>query len=161
LGKIADVRFTSDAPILGEEGDPETQKRIDAINTLVDNSPVTAGRVVNFHFGWVPSEINGEQHVSEAIFTAKHTGERKALPADAIYTAIGFTEAEAAAVKRDAHISEITDLETGRLAQGLYCVGWLRRGPRGTIPANRADAKMVSEAIIEDFENNQLEKVTV
>ena len=42
--------------------------------------------------------------------------------------------------------------ETGRFGQGLYRTGWFKRGPRGTIPENRADAKEVTDEIIADVE---------
>ncbi|MEY4499933.1 MAG: hypothetical protein RL319_921 [Actinomycetota bacterium] len=157
LAKISDVRFTSDA-LKPSEVDVETQKRIDAIDSLVSGSPAEASREVNFHFGWAPSEISGNQKVSSIRFTANNERKDLVLNADAIFTAIGFTESEAAAVKLDAHLTEATDLDRGFLDDGLYCVGWLRRGPRGTIPANRADAKMVSESIIQDFEKKKIKK---
>ena len=33
---------------------------------------------------------------------------------------------------------------------GLYCVGWARRGPTGTIGTNKPDGFLVSEAIAAD-----------
>ncbi|MEY4494236.1 MAG: hypothetical protein RL570_351 [Actinomycetota bacterium] len=154
LIKIPDVRFTSDA-VVTEGFDAETQKRVDAISALVENSPRDASREVNFHFGWTPLEISGQQKVETIKFIAKDNRTDLSLSTDAIFTAIGFTESELSSIKRDAHISSATNLERGFLDDGLYCVGWLRRGPQGTIPANRADAKLVSDAIIQDFENKQ------
>jgi ferredoxin--NADP+ reductase len=40
------------------------------------------------------------------------------------------------------------DLSNGFLDDGLYCTGWFRRGPTGTIPDNRADARHVAEHIV-------------
>ena len=39
----------------------------------------------------------------------------------------------------------------GRILPGLYCVGWARRGPSGTIGTNRPDGFGVIEKIAEDI----------
>ena len=40
--------------------------------------------------------------------------------------------------------------QEGRIAQGLYCVGWARRGPSGTIGTNRPDGFAIVEKIAAD-----------
>lgn len=149
LSKIDDVRFRADG--IGEDSaaeDPASQSRHDAIVELVDNSPVEARRTVHFHFGWTPAQVIGADRVNGIRFTASDaSGAELLLDADAVCTAIGFSEAVDAPVRRTDHESTTSDLETGYLDRGLYCVGWLRRGPRGTIPENRADARMVADVI--------------
>lgn len=39
----------------------------------------------------------------------------------------------------------------GRIEPGLYVVGWAKRGPSGTIPTNRAEAKAVADLLLADF----------
>ncbi|MEN9735447.1 MAG: hypothetical protein RL129_157 [Actinomycetota bacterium] len=148
LGKIPEVRFTSDA-ITPTNMDADTQKRIDAINELTSKSPINAKRTVNFHFGWSPKAITGNEKVTGITFMSSSATLNLAV--DTVYSAIGFQEARTASLKRDEYSSAEVDLERGYLATGLYCVGWLRRGPRGTIPANRADAKLVCDSIVNDF----------
>jgi ferredoxin--NADP+ reductase len=41
--------------------------------------------------------------------------------------------------------------DEGRILPGLYCVGWARRGPSGTIGTNRPDGFSVVERIAEDI----------
>ena len=41
--------------------------------------------------------------------------------------------------------------EKGRILPGLYCVGWARRGPTGTIGTNRPDGYDLVERIAEDI----------
>src|SRR3546814_404880 len=41
--------------------------------------------------------------------------------------------------------------DEGRILPGLYCVGWARRGPTGTIGTNRPDGYMIAEKIGEDI----------
>ena len=39
----------------------------------------------------------------------------------------------------------------GRILPGLYCVGWARRGPSGTIGTNKPDGFAIIDAIAEDI----------
>ena len=41
--------------------------------------------------------------------------------------------------------------DEGRILPGLYCVGWARRGPSGTIGTNKPDGFSIVEKIAEDF----------
>ncbi len=41
--------------------------------------------------------------------------------------------------------------DEGRILPGLYCVGWARRGPSGTIGTNRPDGYSVIDRVIEDM----------
>ncbi|UFS59154.1 FAD-dependent oxidoreductase [Subtercola endophyticus] len=182
LGKLDDVRFTSDSPgddvdendetaaqAAGTDAPADGTAKADAIRELVEGSSPTATRTVAFHFGWTPDRVfasdagevgdageAGEARVSRVTFTATPgAGQRDAtleLSTDSVCTAVGFTETEGALLRRDAIASPTADLERGLLADGLYCVGWFRRGPVGTIPANRADARTVADAIIHDVE---------
>ncbi|NQX13436.1 FAD-dependent oxidoreductase [Microbacteriaceae bacterium VKM Ac-2855] len=151
LGRIPDVRFRVDG--LGEDADapepePSAGARRDAVASLVAGSPVSASRTVHFHFGWSPEAVLGTDSVTGITFRAAYGGdEMLTLESDSICTAIGFAEAATAPVRRGDHESATADLTTGYLDDGLYCVGWLRRGPRGTIPENRADARMVADVI--------------
>ncbi|TQL55689.1 FAD-dependent oxidoreductase [Subtercola boreus] len=180
LGRLADVRFTSDAapdagaPDAGapDAGAPDAAApdaadadgKAAAIRELVAGSPEAAGRTVAFHFGWTPDRVTGDGRVSAVTFTATGaaggagtagTAAGSAsleLPADSVCTAVGFTETDGAHISRASVASPRADPDRGRLDDGLYAVGWFRRGPVGTIPANRADARSVADAIIADLE---------
>jgi ferredoxin--NADP+ reductase len=39
----------------------------------------------------------------------------------------------------------------GRILPGLYCVGWARRGPSGTIGTNRPDGYNIIDTVAEDM----------
>ena len=69
------------------------------------------------------------------------------LPVDSVITAIGFgpdTGQRLVAVDEAARSS-------GRIEPGLYAAGWARRGPRGTIPSQRADSRELAQVIASDF----------
>lgn len=141
LGKLADVRFLADG-LYVDPGDA----RVTAIADLVASSPTEAARTVHFRFGWTPVSIAGATRVESITFAAG--AETLTFPTDSVCTAIGFSEHADAPLRRGDHVTAGTDLSRGILDAGLFCVGWLRRGPQGTIPANRVDSRMVVEEII-------------
>lgn len=151
LGALPDVRFERAED--GLAGDPASSPAADAVDELVAASPAAAGRTVRFHFGWTPERLDGGERLRRAVFRATDgSGRLLELDADSVCTAVGFTEAAQDAVLRSTLETEASDLDRGLLAPFLYCVGWLRRGPVGTIPANRADARLVADTVIADLE---------
>ncbi|AMM18916.1 hypothetical protein AX769_00630 [Frondihabitans sp. PAMC 28766] len=157
LAKSPDVRFEAeglDLPVSEGIGDPA---RRSAVDELVAGSPADAGRTVRFRFGWTPDHVTGEGSVGGIVFTsADGQGRTLSLETDSVCTAIGFTEASTAAVRRAEHEGPGADIERGLLDDGLFVVGWLRRGPQGTIPANRADSKMVADTIVGEVDDERL-----
>lgn len=153
LADLPDVKFTSD--LAKRTTTPADDQKSHAIRALEEGSPETAGRTVDFHFGWVPQGVSGYESVDSIHFrAADESGDVLTLATDSVCTAIGFTDSESTALRRDELLTADGDIEKGRLADGLYCVGWFRRGPTGTIPTNRADAKAVASTIISDLKNS-------
>lgn len=149
LAKSKDVKFYADSTF-SKASDLVTQKRINAIESLVATSNINAKREVAFYFGWKTCEIRGSSKV-QSIILESIIGEKLELSADTVISAIGFEEAENSAIQLQDLLTEKSDLEHGFVFNRLYCVGWLRRGPQGTIPVNRLDAKIVSARIVADY----------
>jgi ferredoxin--NADP+ reductase len=150
LAKIPDVKFLSDtAEVTDERSDASL--RFEAICKLVRESNPDANRQVIFHFGWTPSLLGGDSKVQFIEFTGTDWMGKLRIHTDTIFSAIGFMEHHGSAIRRADLITNQTDLASGYLSEGLYCVGWFKRGPQGTIPANRTDAKLVSDRIVEDL----------
>jgi len=141
LGTLADVRFEADG-LLPDSADA----RVTAITDLIAASPAEATRKVHFRFGWTPVLVAGSARAERITFAAGT--KTLTLDTDSICTAIGFSERVDAPLRRSDHETADTDLERGVLDAGLFCVGWLRRGPQGTIPANRVDSRLVVDEII-------------
>ena len=79
------------------------------------------------------------------------TGETLRLPADLVVSCIGYRTSPIPGVPFDERAGRFAN-EDGRIADGLYCVGWARRGPTGTIGTNRPDGYAMVERIAEDLE---------
>lgn len=86
---------------------------------------------------------------------AVSTGEQYDIPAQLVISCIGYRTSPIPDVPFDERAGRFANDE-GRILPGLYCVGWARRGPSGTIGTNRPDGYSVVEKIAEDMESGSL-----
>jgi len=78
------------------------------------------------------------------------TGETYTVPADIVVVCIGYRTSPVEGVPFDDKGGIFLN-EEGRISDGLYCVGWARRGPTGTIGTNRPDGFAIIEKVAEDI----------
>ncbi|WP_100261119.1 FAD-dependent oxidoreductase [Qipengyuania seohaensis] len=78
------------------------------------------------------------------------TGETYIVRADVAVTCIGYRSSAIEGVPFDERQGRFANDE-GRILTGLYCVGWAKRGPTGTIGTNRPDGYGVIEKVAEDI----------
>ncbi len=78
------------------------------------------------------------------------SGEYYTIPASLVVSCIGYQTSPISGVPFDERAGRFANDE-GRILPGLYCVGWARRGPSGTIGTNRPDGYSVIERIAEDI----------
>lgn len=78
------------------------------------------------------------------------TGETYVIPASLVISCIGYRSSPIPDVPFDERAGRFANDE-GRILPGLYCVGWARRGPTGTIGTNRPDGFAVVGKIAEDL----------
>lgn len=83
------------------------------------------------------------------------TGEIYNIPADLVVTCIGYRTSPIPDVPFDERMGRFANDE-GRILTGLYCVGWARRGPSGTIGTNRPDGYGIIDKIAEDMGSGKL-----
>ncbi len=83
------------------------------------------------------------------------TGDTYTLPADLVVSCIGYRTSPIPDVPFDERAGKFANDE-GRILPGLYCVGWARRGPSGTIGTNRPDGYSLVEKIVEDIDSGAL-----
>lgn len=118
---------------------------------------------IDFDFFASPLGFTGEGRV-EAVEVertvveagrAVGTGETYTIPAALVVACIGYQTSPIPDVPFDARAGRFANDE-GRILPGLYCVGWARRGPSGTIGTNRPDGFSVVERIVEDLASGAL-----
>ena len=113
---------------------------------------------IDFDFFAMPVAIKGDGRVERVVVErtrlddrgrAIGTGETYAIPAAMVVSCIGYRTPPIDGVPYDARLGRFANDE-GRVAPGLYAVGWARRGPTGTIGTNRPDGLTIAEHIAAD-----------
>jgi NADPH-dependent glutamate synthase beta subunit-like oxidoreductase len=103
--------------------------------------PVT----INFHFNLTPAAFLGDGRLHAVRFRS-HDGVTE-LPAQLAVTCIGY---ESVACGTVSPVNGVFPNEDGRVKEGLYVVGWAKRGPSGTIPTNRTEAQQLAQKIAQE-----------
>jgi ferredoxin--NADP+ reductase len=117
----------------------------EALAALHGHGAEDAAHHIDFRFGWTAEALTGSDRVAQARLAASDGGAgRLVLPCDTVLTAIGF---QPGAPEQTPPLATAD----GFVGPGLYATGWYRRGPRGTIPENRADAQAVAIRIAADL----------
>ena len=78
------------------------------------------------------------------------TGKTYEVPADLVITCIGYHTTPIEGVPFDERAGRFAN-DDGRILPGLYCVGWAKRGPTGTIGTNRPDGHGVIKMVSADI----------
>lgn len=114
---------------------------------------------IDFDFFASPRTLLGERQVSgievertvlDKDGRARGTGECYTIPCSLVVTCIGYKTSPIPGVPFDESAGRFANDE-GRILPGLYCVGWARRGPSGTIGTNRPDGFAIVELIAQDI----------
>jgi ferredoxin--NADP+ reductase len=113
---------------------------------------------VEFVFNVTSKALHGEGRVQEIELEHTHltggssmpTGETFRLPVDLVVSCIGYRTVPIPGVPFDETGGRFAN-EEGRIAPGVYAVGWARRGPSGTIGTNRPDGYAVVDLVQADL----------
>ncbi|MEO7602895.1 MAG: FAD-dependent oxidoreductase [Sphingomicrobium sp.] len=134
--------------------DPGQRKSVTILREFKDiraNKP----KSMTFDFFAKPIAIEGDGRAERVIVErteldekggARGTGETYEIPASLIVTSIGYSTPPIDGVAYDQRGGKFLN-DGGKIAERLYCVGWARRGPTGTIGTNRPDGYEVGDRI--------------
>ena len=164
LGKLARACPHVDAGDLPDEAedaalDPGQRKSVGHLRTFAATEPCADHDIaIEFDFFASPKAILGTERAEEVEVErtrledgkAVGTGETYRIPAGLVVACIGYQTSKIPDVPYDDKAGHFAN-EEGRIAPGLYCVGWARRGPTGTIGTNRPDGFAIVEKIAEDI----------
>lgn len=152
LGKIAGARFTYANTSQATEDNALGRKREAAFADLAAIDVAEPRVHVHFIFGAEPARVTGDERVEAVHLGAAPAGESSVIEADTVISAIGF-DVNAPGQWHYAEHIDFAPADSGLIEPGLYRAGWLKRGPVGAIPANRADAVEVAKEIVSDVES--------
>lgn len=120
------------------------------------------GVTIDFDFFAAPLAIEGDGKAERVVVETTRlddggrsapTGHRYVVPASLVVSCIGYRTPPIEGVPYDERLGRFANDE-GRMAAGLYAVGWARRGPTGTIGTNRPDGFMVADLIAADTDDD-------
>ena len=144
-------------PIEADETlDPGQRKSVSILRELAAAAPDPGKpkRIV-FDFFARPLRIEGDGRAERLVVERTEldaagvscgTGETYQVPASLVISCIGYSTPPIDSVPYDDRGGKFLN-DRGCIAEGLYCVGWARRGPTGTIGTNRPDGYEVAEQI--------------
>lgn len=177
LGELARARPVVDPADLPDVAldaalDPGLRKSVGHLRRFAEPATDAAAQAVSpghhdieirFEFNSAPHALIGTGRV-EAIEVERTelvdgrpvgTGEIRRIPAGLVVSCIGYRTVPVPGVPFDERAGRFANDE-GRIQPGLYCVGWARRGPSGTIGTNRPDGFGVIEKVAEDVRTGAL-----
>ena len=152
-----------DLPEVGEDAllEPGLRKSVNHLRgfaAIPESHRADMAIELEFDFFGTPVALQGEDQVTGVIVErtrveagrAIPTGETYTIPASLVVSCIGYQTSPIPGVPFDERAGRFANDE-GRILPGLYCVGWARRGPSGTIGTNRPDGFGVVDKIVEDI----------
>lgn len=157
LGRAVPCVDPADLPPVeaDEKLDPGMRKSVAHLRSFAAAGESDKPVAVTFDFFAMPTAIEGDGRVErltiertmlDAEGHAIGSGEFYTIPADLVVSCIGYRTPPIDGVPYDQKLGRFANVD-GRIDDGLYAVGWARRGPTGTIGTNRPDGFMIAERI--------------
>lgn len=129
----------------GEAIEKDTKSNLEAMLLIADKEETNHDRTMKFQFLATPVEILGKERVEGVRFKHTETGEEFTVPCGLVVTAIGY---EAASLEGIPYERGKVVNSDGFVRDGLYVVGWAKRGPSGVIGTNKSDAADVMNLLV-------------
>jgi NADPH-dependent glutamate synthase beta subunit-like oxidoreductase len=164
LQRAAPVVEPGDLPELGADAllEPGVRKSVTHLRDFAatpENIRAEKPIRLEFDFFASPVRIEGDGKVERVVvertaldadLRSIGTGETYTIPASMVVACIGYQTPPIEGVPYEHGRGRFANDE-GRILPGLYCVGWARRGPTGTIGTNKPDGFALAELIAADI----------
>lgn len=161
LGRATPVVDLGDFPPIGEDAllEPGMRKSVTHLRDFAAAAGPAKDIAIDFDFFAMPVAVEGKDRAERIIvektrldadLRAIGTGERYVIPCHLVIACIGYQTPPITGVPYEHGRGRFASDE-GRILPGLYCVGWARRGPSGTIGTNRPDGYAIIDMIAEDL----------
>lgn len=134
-----------------------TKKNMVILRAMAENKPDDKPVRLHIQFYRRPMAIIGDDCVcgirlEETVVEDGKcigTGKSEVLPAGLVVPCIGYRSSPLEDIPYD-EWRGVYQNDEGLIAPGLYCVGWCRRGPTGTIGTNKPDGVGIAAKILEE-----------
>jgi ferredoxin/flavodoxin---NADP+ reductase len=160
MGELAGADVVVDPADL-EGAEPQgtnAERNLAVLQEFAAREPEGKQRRVVFRFFHSPVAILGEERVEgielvrnelDANDRAVATDEHETLTCGLVFRSVGYRGVALPGVVFDENGGTIPN-EAGRVEPGVYCAGWIKRGPTGVIGTNKKDATETVELLLTD-----------
>ncbi len=175
LGELADADVVVDPAELeldqaseaALEHDTNARRNVEVLREFATRAPTGKRRTIRLRFAVSPVTILGAGRV-EAVEVVKNelvadeagrvravpTEERETIPCGVVFRSVGYLGVALPGVPFDEESGTIPN-SGGRMVDayggpvpGVYCAGWIKRGPTGVIGTNKKDAAETVELLL-------------
>jgi ferredoxin--NADP+ reductase len=156
------------------EAGPIVRRNMELLREFAAREPTGKPRRVRLRFRASPVAILGDGRV-EAVEVVRNelvpdergglravpTDDREVIPCSLVFRSIGYRGVGMPEVPFDEERGTIPNREgrvvdDGEPVPGLYCAGWIKRGPTGVIGTNKKDATETVKILLEDARAGRL-----
>lgn len=152
---------------LEDPANKQAQKNFETLTEFAGRQPSGKRKKFIVHFYESPLEILGDGRVQKVVLgknelsgepgvqKAKLTAERQEFPCGLFFRSVGYHGVPISGVPFDEKRGVFSN-EKGRIVgdgkpvPGLYCAGWIKRGPSGVIGTNKPDSQETVACLLED-----------
>ena len=157
------------------EASQPDQRNVETVLEYAQRSRTTKPRTVTLRYLLSPLEIRGDGRVEEIVMVrnrlersddgsirAVATDQTETIPCGLVLRSVGYRGLPVEGVPFDEKRCVIPHAEgraldaTGKPVPGVYCTGWIKRGPSGVIGTNKKDAVETAGALLEDLAAGRL-----
>ena len=181
MGELADADVIVDPADLELEAELEAgldtlaRRNVELLREFASRAPAEKPKTVRFLFFRSPVAILGGDRVEgvelvrnrleadeRGALRAVATDERESLDCGIVFRSVGYRGIALPGIPFDEGRGTIrTDGgrvldDDGRPVPGVYCAGWIKRGPSGVIGTNKKDATETVELLLEDAREGRL-----
>ena len=151
------------------------RRNVEVLREFASREPAGKTRIVRLRFCVSPVSILGEERVEaveivrnelvagpDGAIRAVPTGQREIIPCGVVFRSVGYRGLGLDGIPFDADRGTIPNRGgrvldgTGEPIPGVYCAGWIKRGPSGVIGTNKKDATETVELVLEDAKSGRL-----
>ena len=150
------------------EADTRARRNMEVLADFASRKPSGKPTTVRLRFAFSPVAVHGDGRVEQVEIVhnrleerdgrvvAVPTDEREAIPCGLVFRSVGYHGVALPGVPFDeARGTILNDCgrvlgDAGQPLRGVYCAGWIKRGPTGIIGTNKKDAMETVQQLLED-----------
>jgi ferredoxin/flavodoxin---NADP+ reductase len=161
LGELAGADAIVDPADLegAEPTDTNSRRNVEVLKEFAARARAGKPKRIVLRFFSSPVAILGAERVEavelvrntiDADLRAVPTDEHETLSCGLVFRSVGYRGVELPGLPFDEGSGTVPN-EGGRVGPGVYCAGWIKRGPTGVIGTNKKDATETVELLLADL----------